>query len=80
MAKQKVIALDRSTMELVAGLTTLLSSNLMTALYNRGVIDDSDIDQILADTASGGLGDASLDAMAAAMANSLRTQLATRLN
>lgn len=80
MVKQTTLIIDTAMMTAIAALSTAVAGNIMATLYNRGVIDDGDINQIIADTAAGGLGDPSLDAMAQSFAGALRARVNASMN
>jgi hypothetical protein len=80
VAKEKVLIVDEAMMTALASLSTIVAGNIMAALYNRSIISDRDIDQIIEMTAAGGLGDPSLDKMAQAIADALRAQVNASMN
>jgi hypothetical protein len=79
MAK-RTVALDKATMTAVAGLATIVAANIMIRLYSRGIFTDEDLNFVIEETASGGLGDPSLEAMAKSMAETLLEQITSRMH
>lgn len=75
MAKPQKIVLNTATMKLVAALSTITAAHVMVQLFNRGVFGDDDLEMVFAGLAGSNLGDPSVNAMANAMAETLRDQV-----
>lgn len=78
MAKKvKEVVITADVAQVVAALSTLVTGNLIAILYNKGVIDDDDVAQVIAYTRAGGTGDESTAVMGELLADSLQRWVRT---
>lgn len=77
MAKQTAIRLTKTEARLMAGLATALAGSILARLVENGVLDEDDLELILARLAAADLGSPAMARIAGLMAASLRSQLVT---
>ena len=72
------VAVTKDQIRMLAAFASIVSAALMRRLHDRGLINDEDVDAILADVASSGLGDPGLGEVTELIADELRRQVSAR--
>lgn len=82
MAKKKdvtTIVIDKQSAKLIAVISSIISSAVLARLFERGIINDDDLETVFAHVEGGAMGDKSHEAIAKIIADTLRGQVKTIL-